>query len=170
MATRKINTTVFLESSALIPMLDSGNAIQARILAHLKTMNAHVGIDTVVLSEYLAGLDESTDKAEVVERLSKQFRVYSFDAHTAIVCAEVFRILKAKGQIPKAKSERQITKADIMIMASAIVSGSAEFIYNDGHFSSYPKFLPTVIHGHGIPVFVRAKDLPPVIVQDDLGI
>lgn len=168
MATRKTQMSVFVESSALIPMLDSENALQKRIVAHLSAQNALISIDTVVLSEYLAGLGESVDKSEVVERLSRQFRVHTFDAHSATVCAEVFKTLKDKGQIPRNRSERQITKADIMIMASAIVSGAAEFLFNDGHFAAYPAFLPSDICGHKLPTFVRAEDLPPEVVQGDL--
>lgn len=168
MAARKTQTAVFLESSVLIPLLESGNSLQPRILSHLTSQNAAVAIDTVVLSEYLAGLDQTIDKNDVVERLAKQFRIHTFDASTAIVCAELFRLLKSKGMIPKQKSDRQVTKADIMIMASAIVSGVDEFMFEDGHFSSYPDILPTDICGHKIPSFVRAQDIPPGIVQDKL--
>ena len=168
MATRKTQTSVFLESSVLIPLLESGNPLQSRILSHLTKQNASVAIDTIVLSEYLAGLNDSIDKNAVVERFAKQFRVHTFDASTAIVCAELFRMLKSKGMIPKQKSDRQVTKADIMIMASAIVSGVDEFLFEDGHFSSYPRALPTDICGHKIPVFTRVQDLPPEVVQEKL--
>lgn len=166
MATRKTKTSVFLESSVLIPLLESTHPLQSRILSHLTNQNAAVAIDTVVLSEYLAGLNESINKNEVVERFAKQFRVHTFDASTAIVCAELFSILKSKGMIPKQKSDRQVTKADIMIMASAIASGVDEFLFEDGHFSSYPHVLPADICGHKIPSFIRAQDLPPEIVQE----
>ena len=170
MATRKTQTTVFLESSVLIPLLESGNPVHSRVLSHLTSQNALVAIDTIVLSEYLAGLNDSIDKNEVVERFARQFRVHTFDASTAIVCAELFRILKSKGMIPKQKSDRQVTKADIMIMASAIVSGVDEFLFEDGHFSSYLRAFPSDICGHKIPSFIRAQDLPPEIVQEKLDL
>lgn len=170
MAMHKTQTTVFIETSALIPMLDRENAHQKRIIAHLSSKQALASIDTVVLSEYLAGLSNATDKSNVAEHLSRQFRIYTFDAQTAIVCAEVFRVLMANGQIPKNQSNRQITKADIMIMASAIVSGASELLFNDGHFRSYKKFLPDPICGHKLPEFVCACELPPEIVQDNLGL
>lgn len=167
MASGKPQKSVFIETSALIPMLEQDSVIQRRVLQYLKTGKALVCMDTVVVSEYLAGVDESIDKNAVVERMSKQFRIHTFDAHTAIVCAEMFRILKSKGLIPKTKSKRQITKADIMIMASATVSGAAELLFNDGHFAAYRKVLPDEICGHKIPTFVLAKELPPEIVQDE---
>ena len=170
MASGKPQKSVFIETSALIPMLEQGNVIQARVLQYLKSGKALVCMDAVVVSEYLAGLDASMDKNAVVERMSKQFRIHTFDAHTAIVCSEMFRILKTKGQIPRTPSKRQITKADVMIMASATASGVSELLFNDGHFATYRRFLPDEICGHKLPTFVRAKDLPPEIVQDELGI
>ena len=170
MASGKPQKSVFIETSALIPMLEQGSVIQRRILQYLNTGKALVCMDTVVVSEYLAGVDESIDKNAVVERMSKQFRIHTFDSHTAIICAEMFRILKAKGQSPRTRSKRQITKADIMIMASATASGAKELLFNDGHFANYRKFLPGEIYGHKLPTFVRAEDLPPEIVQNELGI
>ena len=170
MSSSKPQKVVFVETSALIPMLGQESTIQARILQYIKTGKATVCIDTIVLSEFLAGTDKSEDKNEITERLSKQFRINTFDTHTAMVCSEIFRILKSKGQIPKPKSKRQITKADIMIMASAIVSGANEFMFCDGDFKAYQKFLPQDIYKHKTPTFIRAQDLPPQIIQDDLGI
>ncbi len=168
MSVRRTAVSVFLDASAFIPLLDEDNVLHAKLMQHLSSAKAFVGIDTVVLSEFLAGLADASARESVAEKCTKQFRVYSFDTQTAVVCAELFRILKAKGQIPKTPTKRQLTKVDVMIMASAIVSGASEFIFEDGHFANYPVLLPDPICGHPLPSFVRISELPSVAVQENL--
>ncbi len=168
MSTRKTSTSVFFDTSAFIPLLDEDNVLHAKILQHLSEGKAFISIDTVVLSEFLAGLADASERETVAEKCSKQFRVHSFDMQTALVCAELFRILKAKGQIPKTPTKRQLTKIDVMIMASAIVSGASEFVFEDGHFANYPALLPDSVCGRSIPSFVRVSRLPAVAVQENL--
>ena len=168
MSMRRNSASAFLDTSAFIPLLDEHNALHAKLHQHLSAANALVGIDTIVLSEFLAGLDDATSLEAVAEKCAKQFRVHSFDMQSAIVCAKLFRILKANGQIPKTPTRRQLTKVDIMVMASAIVSGADEFVFEVGHFSNYPALLPASICGHSLPSFVRISELPAVTVQEDL--
>lgn len=168
MSNRKATCLVFLDTSAFVPLLDSQNDLNARLVQHLKSLNASVEIDAIVLSEYLVGVTDGVDKDALIDTCTRQFRVPSFDAVAAKLCAELFKILKSKGQIPKASSERQITKVDIMIMASAIVSRANEFVFEDKHFVNYPQYLPTDICGFPIPTFVRASTLPDVVVQQEL--
>jgi len=168
MSVRRTSVSVFLDTSAFIPLLDEGNVLHSKLMQHLSSTKAFVGIDTVVLSEFLAGLADAADRESAVEQCTKQFRVYSFDTQTAVVCAELFNILKAKGQIPKTPTKRQLTKVDVMIMASAIVSGTSEFIFEDGHFANYPVLLPDPICGRPLPSFVRISELPSVVVQENL--
>ena len=168
MSTRRNSTSVFLDTSAFIPLLDEDNVLHAKLVQHLSVKKAFVGIDTVVLSEFLVGLVDASERETVAEKCAKQFRVYSFDMQTAVVCAELFRILKAKGQIPKTPSKRQVTKVDVMIMASAIVSGASEFVFEDGHFANYPTLLPDSVCGRLIPSFVRISKLPAVVIQEEL--
>lgn len=54
------------------------------------------------------------------------------------------------------------------IMASAIVSGASEFIFEDGHFANYPALLPDSVCGRPLPSFVRVSKLPSVAVQENL--
>lgn len=165
MSTRKPSTSVFLDTSAFIPMLLGSHKLHRKLHQHLKSINASIGIDAVVLSEYLVGLNDSVDKDKLIETLTKEFKVSSFDPRVAKVCAELFRILKAKGLIPSTPTERQITKVDIMIMASAIVCRAHEFIFEDKHFTAYPEALPESICGYSLPKFVRISKLPDVLVQ-----
>ena len=76
--------------------------------------------------------------------------------------------LKGKGQIPKTPTKRQLTKVDVMIMASAIVSGASEFIFEDGHFANYPALFPEFVCGRPLPSVVRASNLPSVAIQENL--
>lgn len=170
MASRKFSSLSFLDTSSLIPLLDTNRQYHDRLVQHLTHEKSFVCIDTVVLSEFLVGLGDNPDRENIVEKCTKQFRVHSFDARTAVVCAEIFKVLKSKGQIPRSSTDRQITKVDIMIMASSIVCGADEFIFEDNHFSSYSKLLPDVICGFKIPSFIRLCNLPCIEVQDDLPV
>ncbi len=168
MPTRRTTISVFLDTSAFIPLLDENNLLHTKLVQHLSTAKAFVGIDTIVLSEFLAGMADVSEREAVAEKCTKQFRVCSFDTQTAVVCAELFKILKGKGQISKTPTKRQLTKVDIMIMASAIVSGANEFIFEDGHFANYPTLLPDSVCGRPLPSFVRVSKLPSVSVQENL--
>lgn len=170
MSARKFVQSAYLDSSAFIPLIDASNSLHNKIVNHLKETQLFPGIDTVVLSEVLAGVDGSVDRDELVEIYTRQFRVPSFDAQAAKVSAEIFRLLKSAGQIPRGKGmERQVTKADIMIVATAIVNSAAEFIYEDKHFKRYPELLPEKICGFPLPKFTRASDLPDVLVQTEMA-
>lgn len=169
MTGRKAVTSVFLDSSAFIPLIDCDNVWHARLLQHIKDRDAFVSIDTVVLSEYLVGVADSLLAEETALKFARQFRIHSFDARTALVCAELFKVLKAKGQIPKKPTDRQLKKVDVMILASAIVAGVDEFIFEDRYFSNCPAFLPDPICGFKLPSFIRLSTLPPVPVQTELG-
>ena len=168
MPTRRTTISVFLDTSAFIPLLDENNLLHTKQVQHLSTAKAFVGIDTIVLSEFLVGMADVSEREAVAEKCTKQFRVCSFDTQTAVVCAELFKILKGKGQISKTPTKRQLTKVDIMIMASAIVSGANEFIFEDGHFANYPTLLPDSVCGRPLPSFVRVSKLPSVSVQENL--
>lgn len=168
MSMRKTSISVFLDTSAFIPLLDKTNMFHAKLMQHMSAVKALVGIDTIVLSEFLAGLADVSKREVVAEKCAKQFRIYSFDTQAAVVCAELFEILKAKGQIPKTPTKRQLTKVDVMIMASAIVSGASEFIFEDGHFANYPSLLPASILGRSLPSFVRVSELSDMTTQENL--
>ena len=170
MATVKPSTTIFLDSSALIPLLESTHVHHQRLVQYLKSQNASrtTYIDAVVLSEYLVGADAKANRDEIVKELTRQFNVVSFDSVSAKVCSELFRVLDAKGQVPKAKSKRQIAKADLMIFSSAIVSRAAVIISGDGDFSAYHAQLPDSICGYKIPALQKISELPEVVLQADL--
>lgn len=159
----------FLDSSAFFPLLERDNPLHARLMQHILGKKAVVCIDTIVLSEYLVGIADSSRAEEIAENFAKQFRIHSFDARTAVVCAELFKILKAKGQIPKKPTDRQLKKVDVMIMASAIVSGVDEFIFGDRYFANVTDLLPNPICGFKLPTFLRLNTLPRAAVQTELG-
>ena len=110
MPTRRTTISVFLDTSAFIPLLDENNLLHTKLVQHLSTAKAFVGIDTIVLSEFLVGMADVSEREAVAEKCTKQFRVCSFDTQTAVVCAELFKILKGKGQISKTPTKRQLTR------------------------------------------------------------
>ena len=139
MSTRRTSISAFLDTSAFIPLLDEANVLHAKLVQHLSAAKAFVGIDTVVLSEFLVGMADAFEREAIAEKCTRQFRVYSFDTQTAVVCAELFKILKGKGQIPKTPTKRQLTKVDVMIMHPRLYLGPASlFLRTDT--------LPTILH------------------------
>lgn len=168
MSSRKISNTALLDTSAFIPLLDPDNPFNERLANHLKQTNALLCIDTIVLSEFLVKDDNGSDLDALADKFTKQFRVFSFDARTAVVCSRIFSILKSRGQVPRAGTARQITKVDIMVVSSAIVNRVDEFIFADNHFKSILQHIPDPLCGFKLPSFISLDDLPPVLVQDDL--
>lgn len=165
MSARKIAGTLYFDSSAFIPLIDSSHALHKKVVSYLSDAGVLLGIDAIVLSEVLAGCDPKVDRDVLTEKYTKQFRVPSFDARAARVCSELFRILKSAGQIPRSGQERQITKADLMILATVVTNKATEFLFEDKHFSLYPKFLPGMICGCALPKFTRVSELPDVVEQ-----
>lgn len=168
MSSRKPIGSIYLDSSAFIPLLEASHALHNKAVAYVKATGALLGIDAVVLSEVLAGCDPGIDRDALAERYTRQFRVPSFDARAARVCSELFRILKAAGQIPPKGQERQITKADLMILATVMTNRASEFVFEDKHFAQYPSHLPGEICGFAMPKFTRLSDLPDVAVQTEI--
>lgn len=168
MSARKPIGSIYLDSSAFIPLLETTHTLHNKAVVYLKTRGALPSIDAVVLSEVLAGCDPSIDRDALAEKYTKQFRVPSFDARAARVCSELFRILKAAGQIPSKKQERQITKADLMILATVMTNRASEFVFEDKHFAQYPTYLSGDICGFALPKFTRLSDLPDVMVQTEI--
>lgn len=168
MSVHKASCSIHFDSSAFIPLVTPSKPLHNKIVSYLRNAKAMLSIDTVVLSEVLAVSDQEVDRADLVEKYSRQFRVFPFDVYASRVCAELFRILKAAGQIPRQNAERQITKADLMILASAMVNKVTEFIFEDKHFSQYPNLLPETICGYSLPVFKRLSDLPDVMMQQEI--
>lgn len=168
MSARKSVGSVYLDSSAFIPLLETTHALHSKAVAYIKATGALPSIDAVVLSEVLAGCDPSINRDELSEKYTKQFRVPSFDARAARVCSELFRILKTAGQIPSKKQERQITKADLMILATVMTNRASEFVFEDKHFAQYPSYLSGDICGFVLPKFTRLSELPDVMIQTEI--
>jgi predicted nucleic acid-binding protein len=169
MTARKTSSTAFFDTSAFIPLLDPEKSLHARILQHVNERDAFVSIDTVVLSEFLVGIPDASAADAFVKSCTKQFRIHTFDIQTASVCAALFQVLKAKGQVPRTQADRQLTKVDAMVLASAIVSGADEFLFEDGCFAAWPALLDNPFCGFRLPEFVRVSGLPPVEIQGELS-
>ena len=165
MSARKPAASVFLDSSAFIPLIDETHAQHTRVTRYIEATTALPAIDAIVLSEVSAGIGDGVDKDALVELYTRQFRVPSFDVRAAKVCSELFRILKSAGQIHRKGEERQVTKADLLILSNAIVNGASAFLYEDKHFAHYSAFLPETVCGYRLPPFVRLSSLPDVVTQ-----
>lgn len=168
MSSRRAIGSIHFDSSAFIPLVDASHALHNKIVSYLGNERTALSIDAVVLSEVLAGSNPEVDRAFFVRTYSKQFRVFPFDVYASQVCAELFGFLKRAGQIPRQNTDCQITKADLMILAAARVNGATEFVFEDRHFSQYPRLLPKSICGHSLPVFKRLSDLPDIMVQQEI--
>lgn len=168
MSARKSAKTVYLDTSAFIPLVEASHKLHKRVEAYLLSLEAYQAIDVVVLSEYLAGCDQNADRDFLVAKYTRQFRVPSFDARSAKVCSELFRILKSAGRIPRKGEERQITKADLMILADAIVNGADEFIFNDKYFLLYLDVLPKAVCNYPLPKFTKLSEVSDILVQPQM--
>ncbi|HMP01366.1 MAG TPA: type II toxin-antitoxin system VapC family toxin [Gemmatales bacterium] len=102
---------------------------RARILVRtLASEKAKTIVPTVVVSEFLAGISEGKH-GEVLSALSSKFFCASFDIRAADLAARL--AMKTRG-LPKAEQgERQILRADILIVATAKIAGAAVFYSND---------------------------------------
>lgn len=167
MVTKKDTDLAFFDTSAFIPLYDDQNPCKARILQHFAKRKPLFAIDTVVLSEFL--VVPAPEGAEAfLKSCRKQFQIHSFDVLASRICSELFKLLLEKGQVPKPKTERQITKVDAMILSSAIAAGAGEFLFGDGAFSSWMHYLPGQFCGRPLPKFVCISTLPPVPIQPPL--
>ena len=72
MPTRRTTISVFLDTSAFIPLLDENNLLHTKLVQHLSTAKAFVGIDTIVLSEFLVGMADVSEREAVADALEKR--------------------------------------------------------------------------------------------------
>ena len=124
-------------------------------------------IDAVVLSEFLVVPTQEGAEA-FLKSCRKQFLIHPFDVLASRICAELFKLLLDKSQVPRPQTDRQTTKVDAMILSSAIAAGADEFLFGDGCFSIWQPILPGQFCGCPLPKFVRIFDLPQVQVQSVL--
>lgn len=164
MSPRTPSTLIFFDTSALIPFLVDSDPLHPRLVHSLRSSPHHYVIDTIVLAEYLAKIP-TADYASVLARFQKTFRIQPFSELSAQLFAELFKVLDAHGHIPRTPTGRQVVKADLMVLSSAIASGVSEFYFDDRGFSSWSAFLPLTFLGLPLPHFVCLSNLPPAPVQ-----
>ena len=168
MSTNKIKKRIFLDTTALISLITPTYKSHDKIVAYLKNEDALLCFDTVVLSEVLAGMKTDSERDAMRRRCLSQFEVAVYDSRCATVCADVFAHLKAKGQVPRGGAERQFTKVDVMILASAIISRVDEFLHEDKFFDQVTNLLSDSNYSEKLPSFKRLSMLQLQMVQAEI--
>lgn len=160
MSERK-ETVYFLDTSALIPKLTMGHADHQRISQALGRSRAF--IDALVLEEYLAGVkDDAARRREWID-IQRQFAVVPFGAESSLLAAKIFRICKEKNVVPKSDNQqKQRVKADISIIADAVLARADVVLFADGNFAAIGNALEKEDLGleYEIPEFRDLKTIP----------
>lgn len=151
---------VFLDTSALIPLLTENHSNHYKVRRYLGEIKGSYSIDSIVLSEFLTKNESPEVRQMYLEMIAKEFRVFSLSAVGAQIGASIFRHLLEKNAVPKGKTDRQITRVDVLILASAIENRVDTFLYEDNHFSLMIKHIDDlVIPRFSIPEIVQIRDI-----------
>jgi predicted nucleic acid-binding protein len=153
--------TVFLDTSALIPLLTECHSNHNKVRRYLREIKGSYCIDSIVLSEFLTKNESPEIKRRYLEIIAKEFRVFSLSTVGAQIGASIFCHLLEKNAVPKGKMDRQITRVDVLVLASAIENRVDTLLYEDKHFS----FMVNNINDLKIPRFfvpelVQIQDIP----------
>jgi predicted nucleic acid-binding protein len=98
------------------------------LLSTLQEEDADVVVPTITASEWLAGIDP-VKHGTFLAKLDSFFTLAPFDPPSAALAAKLFQKVY---ELPKAeKPTRVCLKADVMIIASAKISGAAKFYSHD---------------------------------------
>jgi len=114
-----------------------------------------VMVPAVVLAEYLSGFENERDRLAQYDKIGASFFVPAFDAPSASLAAEIARSVTAQGVA--ADWDRRLVKADIQIIATAVVHNAS------------------VIVTHNVEEFqalaggrIRVEDIPVIEVQENI--
>lgn len=116
-----------------------------KFIEYLKQGNTNIIIPSVVVGEFLSGT-QSKEHACVLQKISSLFDVVDFDSHAALIFSRLWQTKKSFHKtldIP-----RNEMKADLMIVACAISSGS-EVLYS--HDKGLRELCKGEIEGRDIP-------------------
>lgn len=126
---------------------DKERARRCRILLKmLREENARIIFPSVCLAEFLAGIDLA-QHVNVMAEFAKYFHLAPFDAKAAATAARIW--ITHKSMQPAEQVARRQLKVDVMVIATAVNVGAAEFYVIDqrcrnlaSHFVNAPE-LPT---------------------------
>lgn len=153
--------TIFLDTSAFIPLLTENHCYHHKVRRYLGEEKFSCCIDSIVLSEYLTGVTSPENQQRDLNVIAKQFRVLSLSFMGAQIGACIFRHLKNKNAVPRGETEKQITRVDILILASAIENRMDYILYGDKHFTSMVNHINDIdIPNFSVPVPVHIQDIP----------
>jgi hypothetical protein len=135
-------------------------SVRSKLLLHkLARQKAIVVLPTVAISELLVPVPEA-DKGALIAGLTGMFVCPAFDLKAAAIAADLW--LRHK-QAPKDQQygKRQILRADIMIVASALAAGATEFYSHDRKLLALARLVMTA---HDLPT----NDPEDMFLKDDI--
>ena len=120
---------------------------RARVLLELlEDRKEEIVIASVVVSEFLIGVPSARHK-DFLAAIDKRFRVHPFDLPACALAASLW--LQHKKHPPAGQADRTCLKADMLIVATAKLAGSAVFYTNDANCRNLASLAN-----------MRAEDLP----------
>jgi predicted nucleic acid-binding protein len=132
------------------------------LLQDLNRRAVKVILSTMVVSEYLAGIEEKR-QADALGSLRSSFEIYSFDLPSCLLAARLWQARpQATTGVP---GQRVAMKADVMAVATAKVHGATEFYSHDANCRKVAESagmvardLPT--HSEFLPIDIGPPDKP----------
>lgn len=151
------NKKIFLDTSALIPLLTSSHPNHSIVKRHLGDFS-HFYIDSTVLAEFLAGIEPSMHW-DCTKKLGQQFQIGTLSPEGSAIMAKIYQICKRKGIVPKSRTEHQVIKVDMFILASAIESKVNTFLFADGDFTLIQSAIANEELGYSLPEFTKVSEI-----------
>ena len=159
--------SIFLDTSSLIPLIHKEHRDSKKVFRHLE--NSRMTIDAIVLAEFLVGIPKG-ERNKIAHDFSSQFHMVQLGNEGAILAADIYSsYLQKNPKLHKDNMEKQFIKTDVLILASVLLSGCDEFLFNDSHFVSLQDCLSELAIDRKLPKFVRIDDLQDELFDNDGG-
>ena len=134
--------------------------LAVRLIEDLDDKETEIALPSLVISEYLSNFpDESRE--EQYSELIRSYYIVPFDAKAASIAAKIRNDRdKISGIVDEYSASRNVIKADIYILASALSCGATEIFTHDKHIKKLAKGFDILVSD--IPM------LPPRKTQKSL--
>lgn len=121
--------------------------LRAKLLLHL-LRNDVIVVPTIVVAEILIPV-AAERRGEVIAKLRERFVCPVFDLAASEIAADLFvRNKDLQADVQYQTADRNVLKADSMILASAYVAGARDFYTNDKRCRALANLIMT---GHPLP-------------------
>jgi predicted nucleic acid-binding protein len=132
--------SVAFDTCALVDALQETSAVE-KIIDELDRRGDRIVIPMPVVAEILVRYP-SEQEAEAFERtLFQQFRIVPVDIMAARIAGRALRRWFAERKEGKAEGERQVVKADLLIVATAAANGVQRMVSNDSDCAMWAKHV-----------------------------